>query len=686
VSTIASLTDKRRGGSEQASAGQRPLSRVYLLGQMQVIGPNGESLMPAAKKTRAVLAYLCLSSGQVLPRATIAEMIWANSGPTQGLEALRHAAGQIDRIDAGWGIERARHNVRFDTTGCWIDVFEVPDLADRLLRDLYGIISVSFDQWLLAERAAYELRWQTTLERKLNNLIDQRASPDERARAARELFAVSPTHSGAINALMTAFADMDEPAEAVREFERYRTRAIKADVPISRRTTALYEAIRRGPKVQMLQPMNAVSANPGSGLTPPSRDAPEWNHIREPARGGIFEPSIAVLPLRSLLPVKGSDYIAQGLTEDLVEALSRVPALFVVSRLSAAVFKKQDRLPQEIGAALGVSYLLSGSVRIIENRVRLNVELAEADTGRGLWRDRFDANVTDMLNLQSDVADTVVRAVAPQLRTAERRRVRLKRPEHYTAYDCFLQAQENMHSESRDVFESARELFLAAIDREPEYATAFAWLAYWHVMRVGQGWSPDRTIDAQQAEQLAARAIECDPREAMAFAVRGHAAAYLHRDFDRAFDSFQTAIDINHNSARAWLWSASAHGWTGDGAHAVENITRAMALSPYDPLMCAYSASASLAHLADGQYERSIEFALRSIRENRAYTAAYKLLIPALVLAGHNTEVRGPANQLLRLEPNLTIEKFKRRFPGGGREIGLVCADALASAGIPISK
>jgi TolB-like protein/DNA-binding SARP family transcriptional activator/Tfp pilus assembly protein PilF len=685
LNRIASLTDKR-GDAERPGAGQRRTSRIYLLGQMQVSGPNGENLLPAAKKTRAVLAYLCLSDGQVLPRTTVAEMIWCNSGPAQGLEALRHAIAQIGKIDGGWRIERGRQTVRFDASGCWLDVLVVPDVAERLLRDLYGTISTAFDHWLLAERVNYETRWQSSLERKLSDLVDRKAAADERARAARELFAVQPIHSGAINALMMAFADMDEPAEAIREFERYKARADKAEVPISRRTMALYEAIRRGPKVKILYPLSGAPADPSAG--PPAQPAAQASReapSQKPERGGLLEPSIAVLPLRSLVPVRGSDHIAQGLTEDLVEALSRVPAVFVVSRLSAGVFRKQDRLPQEIGAALGVRYLLSGTVRIIENRVRLNIELAEADTGRGLWRDRFDANVLDLLNLQSELADMVVRAVAPELRSAERRRLRLKRPEHYTAYDYFLKAQENMHSEAREVFESAEGLFRAAIDLEPDYGTAFAWLAYWHVMRVGQGWSPDAAVDAQQAERLAARAIECDPREAMAYAVEGHAAAYLRRDFDRAFESFRTALEINHNSARAWLWSANAHGWTGDGARAVENVNRAMALSPYDPLICAYSGSASLAYLAAGQFERAIEFALRSIRENRAYSAAYKILVPALVLAGHAAEARGRANQLLRLEPRLTVAKFKHRFPGAAREIGRACAEALASAGIPIS-
>ncbi len=110
-----------------------------------------------------------------------------------------------------------------------------------------------------------------------------------------------------------------------------------------------------------------------------------------------------------------------------------------------------------------------------------------------------------------------------------------------------------------------------------------------------------------------------------------------------------------------------------------------MALSPYDPLMHAYNASASLAYLADQQYHRAIEFASRSIRDNRSYTAAYKLLIPALVLAGHEIEARAPAHQLLMLEPGLTVEQFRRRFPGSGRPIGELCCDALALAGVPLS-
>jgi tetratricopeptide (TPR) repeat protein len=204
-------------------------------------------------------------------------------------------------------------------------------------------------------------------------------------------------------------------------------------------------------------------------------------------------------------------------------------------------------------------------------------------------------------------------------------------------------------------------------------------------MRVGQGWSPDRVVDTEQAEYFAQRAIECDHVEAMGFAVQGHLAAYLHKNFDSAFACFETALDNNPNSARAWLWNAAAHAWVGEGSPAVEKINRAMALSPYDPLAFAYSGIASMAYLADRQYARAVEFALRCILENRGYTSAYKLLVMALVLAGREEEARTPADQLLLLEPNFTVGQFRHQSPASAGPLGEMYCDALARAGVPLS-
>ncbi|MBV8577944.1 MAG: hypothetical protein JOZ58_23300, partial [Acetobacteraceae bacterium] len=148
---------------------------------------------------------------------------------------------------------------------------------------------------------------------------------------------------------------------------------------------------------------------------------------------------------------------------------------------------------------------------------------------------------------------------------------------------------------------------------------------------------------------------------------------------------FDAALRINANAAPAWLWSAAAHAWLGNGPLAIEEINKSMALSPYDPLMYAYSTIAGMAYLADGQYERAIECALRSLRENRTYTSAYRLLVIALVLADRGDDAQASARRLLELEPGLTVAGFRRRYPGSASPHADLYCDALARAGVPLS-
>src|SRR6185312_13680240 len=153
--------------------------------------------------------------------------------------------------------------------------------------------------------------------------------------------------------------------------------------------------------------------------------------------------------------------------------------------------------------------------------------------------------VSDLLDVQDQLVDAVVRALALQVRSAELKRVRTIRPEHRGAYQFLLQGQECMHAPSRPSFEAAEALCREAIERGPNCAPPYYWLAYWHVMRVGQEWSSSQDQDAAQAEHFAELASECDPADPMAIAVQGHIAAYLHKDFDRAFSFFERALEIN---------------------------------------------------------------------------------------------------------------------------------------------
>ena len=400
------------------------VTKIYLLGMMRAIGPKGENLLPRAKKTQAVLACLCLARGERLLRNRLAGLIWDRSGEAQAKDSLRHALSDLERTGR-WSIETDQDTVRLDVTHCWIDAFETPQASDLLLDSLYGISS-AFDQWLVGERSRFEARWQEKLEAELADLVRIAAGSELRAAAARKLLNLVPTHEVAVRSLLTAFVDMGDRSQAIREYERFRV-VISNNLGMqpSEPTVALYEAIRAGSRARVTPARDRNAGVIGGTTSGP---------------GQSLQPSVAVLPFQNLSAQAGDDHLAEGLAEDLFEALSRIPSLFVVSRLSAAIFKHQDRPPAEIGEALGVRYLLSGSLRKAGDQLRLVAELTEAPTGAVLWVSRLDETCEDLLDLQNRLAERVVRHVAPHLRSAEIKRVQRKRPEHQDGYDLLLRA------------------------------------------------------------------------------------------------------------------------------------------------------------------------------------------------------------------------------------------------------
>jgi TolB-like protein/DNA-binding SARP family transcriptional activator len=693
------------------------LPRIHLVGTMRAIAPGGADFLPRGRKTRGLLACLCLAQGERISRGRLIGLLWDRSAEAQARMSLRQSLSELNSVvnrHVPGLVEIGRDSVRIDVRKCWVDALAIVDasvdttaatsnlvqpFSERLLEDLDGI-TPSFDQWLTAERTRFEDRVRRILEADLDRLTEHNAEPEVRAAAARRLLNFERTHEGAVRSLMKAFAQMGDRAQAIREFERCRQVLLTVlDLPPSKETIAVYESVRTESPQQITPAIfeRRVGVEPNAaaetGSVAPS--AAPWEIKKEshppsapgydPGHQSSRAPSIAVLPFRNLTGDPAHHFVAEGLVEDLIEGLSRVPNFFVISRLSTLAFRNQDRHPREIGDVLGVRYVLSGSMRVFEDRLRLTIELTDTQQGAALWFAKLDERFADLFEVQDRLSDMIVQKVAPSLHAAEMNRIRVKRPDSLEAYDLFLRAQENMHNSSRAVFETSEALFDAAIAKDPHYAAALAWRAYWHVLRVGQGWSPDAANDAPQADHFARSAIECNGMEPMAFAVHGHVASYLYKDFDLAFRRFETALRINANAAPAWLWSAAAQAWMGNGPRAIEEINKAMALSPYDPLMYAYSNIAGMAYLIDGQYERAIECALRSLRENRTYTSAYRLLVIALVLASRGDEARVSARRLLELEPGLTVSGFRRRYPGSGSPHADLFCDALARAGIPLS-
>src|ERR1700730_14782504 len=536
-------------------------ARIYLVGTRRALAPGGAEILPRGRKPRGLLACLCLAQGDRVSRSRLVGLFWDRSPDPQARMSLRQSLtelnGIVNRHVPGL-VEIGRDSVRIDIRKCWVDALAILEASadatagtsnlvqpysERLLEDLDGI-TPSFDHWLAAERTRFEDRVRKILEAELDHLIEQNAKPEVRAAAARRLINFEPTHEGAARNLMRAFAEMGDRAQAIREFERCRRALLDVlDLPPSKDTTAVYEAIRidSPPVVSPMIYPGSAGVDSGETAAVPSRwriekqsDPPPYDASHEARR----EPSIAVLPFRNLSGEPAHDFVADGLVEDLIEALSRVPNFFVISRLSTLAFRNQDRHPREIGNVLGGRYVLSGSVRVLGDRLRLTIELTDTQLGAALLFSKLDERFLDLFEVQDRLSEMIVRRVAPYLHAAEMKRIRIKRPDSLEAYDLFLRARENTHNSSRAVFETSEALFDAALAKDPHYAAALAWRAYWHVLRVGQGWSPDQANDATQADHFAQSAIECNSMEPMALAVHGQVASYLYKDFDLAFRRF----------------------------------------------------------------------------------------------------------------------------------------------------
>jgi adenylate cyclase len=395
-------------------------------------------------------------------------------------------------------------------------------------------------------------------------------------------------------------------------------------------------------------------------------------------------PSIAVLPLHNLGGDPADDYLADGVVEDIVVSLAALRELFVIARTSTLVFRGAEPDPRQLGRALGVRYVLMGSIRRRGAGLRISVQLCETQGGGTLWGDRIDTGAEALFEVQDAIVRRVVAGIAPTVRSAELARAMRQRPESFTAYDHTLKALAGIHSLFRDVFDQAREHLAAAMTEDPDFAMPVAWAARWHGLRVGQGWSPDPAQDARAASALAQRAIELDPQNAMALATYGHLKSYLLHDCAAGRPYLDRALEACPNSAMAWVLSGANLAYLGRGAEAVRHAEQGLQLAPFDQGRAYQYSFLAIAHYAQGSYAESLKWARLSVSENPFYTSVRRSVIVALAGLGRLEEARAEAARLLELEPDFRLGSYERvRLPYEQVALRQRCMEHLRAAGLP---
>jgi TolB-like protein/Tfp pilus assembly protein PilF len=375
------------------------------------------------------------------------------------------------------------------------------------------------------------------------------------------------------------------------------------------------------------------------------------------------QPSIAVLPFRTLDPDPEQAYFGDGLVEDIIGALAALKDLLVISRNSTLVYRGKDVEVRRVGSDLDVRYVLSGSVRRRGHRLRIAAELADTESGLVQWAQTFNFDGEDLFDVQDRIVVEIVGILAPRVREAEIQQAFLKRPESMDAYDHFLQALALLWRLNEHDFSRAGTLVQRAIALDDSYATAYALAAEWHGLRVGQGWSPDSSADSREAVRLAEAAVARDSSNVWALTLLGHYKSYLFRDYDAAIELFDRATTASPSNSWAWGRGAPTYSYIGDGHTAIERAERALSLSPQDPLAFFYHTSLCVGHYTCGMYEEAAQWGEIALRENPRYTAAASPTAAALAALGKFSEAREAAQKVLEVNPGFRSSVHAARYP-----------------------
>jgi adenylate cyclase len=376
---------------------------------------------------------------------------------------------------------------------------------------------------------------------------------------------------------------------------------------------------------------------------------------------GIRVASVAVMPFGTEGP-PGEAYFGDGITEEIIASLSLNRALFVIAHNSTLRYRGKDVDPTAIAGELGVRYLVIGSVRRAEPKVRIHVSLMHAADQRILWQQPFEGVVEDLFEFQSEIAAKVAAAVAPQVQDEEVARVRHRPTDSYDAYDCVLRALAGVYQLGTPEFDMAGEMLQRAIQFDPGYAQAHAHLAWWYSVRDFEGRAPRGGHDGRRALDHAFQATRLDARDAWVLSVAGYMLS-LRKKHAQSLELFEQALTLNPSCAAAWARSAATLSYLGRTEESLQRLQRAMKLSPFDPHMFWHLTICGGACFVAGRYDEATGWLGKALRLNPRFNGARRVQIAALVRTGELTEARDLAQELLADCPEFSITEFGQRSP-----------------------
>ena len=405
----------------------------------------------------------------------------------------------------------------------------------------------------------------------------------------------------------------------------------------------------------------------------------EASRVRDPV------PVIAVLPMRVVPPNPSLAHVGDIVADDIIAKLATTTQWKVISRLSSAAFRDRQSAPSEAFKHLGAAFVLSGHCHVVGDKLRLIAELADTRSETVVWSGSVSGRIGDLIDPDGELAATVASHVGSAIFSHELGRARGMPMPTLESHTLLFAAIGLMHRLSRETFEQSRAMLEHLVERHPLAPAPKAWLGKWYVMKVAQGWSNDLAADGRLAQAWVNRALQQQPDHALGLAIDGLISGYLFKQLDKSEELNRAALAANPHEPLAWLFSSALHGYRQRGDMAATAATRALSLSPLDPMKYYFDSFATHAMLTAGRYEEAIRLGKRSLMANCQHQPTLRTLAMAQALGGHVDDAKRSIQRLLTIEPSYTVDLYRTRHPGGNTENCRLYADALRQAGLPES-
>lgn len=601
---------------------------IRLVGDFEATVEDGRSILPISKKARALLALVAMQAPQPLRREFAAGLLWSGKPREHAANSFRQALRELQITLAACGqpplLMTGSGRLTLASDSVWIDLHE--PTAVKWKPETEGAVGPLL---LCQNLQGLDPALDVHLERTWKNMVFQQA------------FAPVPRGNDE--------GGRDEPVVA----------------PGSPRP---YD--------------NAAAGSGGMSVSMPERG----DVVRPAARAEDLISGqgwrIAVLPFRSLgAPLDAG--MSLSLAEEISAALARfrMPRLIATGSFWDGDGPVVDALVRS--RTYNLDYVISGTIQTSGARIRVTVTLLDVGMDfEVIWASRFEGTTEDLFTLQDTIASQTVAQIDPELLRRHQFRGEAARTPNAASHQAVLTAIQGIYRPDKLRFMQARDLLLHAIEMDGEYAAAHAWLAYWYVMGVGQGWIDDPVEAGRLAGVAAERAIVLDPMDARGISIAGHVKAYLLHDLDAALALHQRAIGLNPNLQIVWAVSSVAHTYNGQHSIAVEHSRIGISLSPSDPHVFFVEQSAMMAHLFLKELEIAEMFSNSVLERKPGHAAGLRVRLAILGHLGNSIAAAQCLEQLRRVDNRATVSAITSRPPLREQD-RLYYAEGLRLAGVP---